>query len=255
MIVYPAIDLRGGKVVRLVRGDPEAETVFSDDPVKVAQKWISEGAEWLHVVNLDGSLSGIDSAGSFTNLDAVGAIASQGIPVQFGGGLRSEDDVARAFDLGVERVVVGTAAAENPDMMGRLVEKYGVDAVGVALDSRDEYVATHGWQQQTNLTPVGLGREVYKRGVRVALYTDINRDGELTGVNVEATEELARETGLSVIASGGVKGLHDVLALRDTGVVTGVVIGTALYTNVLSLAELMRLLNQWTDEEESADAE
>jgi phosphoribosylformimino-5-aminoimidazole carboxamide ribotide isomerase len=234
MIVYPAIDIRRGRVVRLVHGDPERETVHGDDPVAVAARWRDAGAKWLHVVNLDGALGEAAQA-----LDVLQAIAALGVPVQFGGGLRSLDDAARALDAGASRVILGTLAVREPEQAGEAVARFGADAVAVALDARGDRVATHGWQQVSAWTPAELGRRFAEMGVRHALFTDVSRDGDLSGVAVEATAALARETGLAVIASGGVAGLDDLRALRAAGDIAGVVIGKALYTGALRLEDAL----------------
>ena len=234
MIVYPAIDIRRGRVVRLVHGDPERETVHGDDPVAVAARWRDAGAKWLHVVNLDGALGEAAQA-----LDILQAIAALGVPVQFGGGLRSLDDAARALDAGASRVILGTLAVREPEQAGEAVARFGADAVAVALDARGDRVATHGWQQVSAWTPAELGRRFAEMGVRHALFTDVSRDGDLSGVAVEATAALARETGLAVIASGGVAGLDDLRALRAARDIAGVVIGKALYTGALRLEDAL----------------
>jgi phosphoribosylformimino-5-aminoimidazole carboxamide ribotide isomerase len=237
MIIYPAIDLRGGRVVRLIQGDPARQTVHSDDPVSAAQRWKRTGAEWLHVINLDGAL-GEESL----NLEMLSRLAAVGLPIQFGGGLRSLDDAHRALGVGAARVILGTLAVRQPESAGEAVARFGPQAVTVALDARDGRVATHGWQEQSAWVPVELGRRFAAMGVRHALYTDISRDGELRGVNVAATAELARKTGLSVIASGGVASVDDIRALKaaEAGI-AGVVIGKALYTGALALEDALRL--------------
>ncbi|GAB4463035.1 MAG: 1-(5-phosphoribosyl)-5-[(5-phosphoribosylamino) methylideneamino]imidazole-4-carboxamide isomerase [Anaerolineae bacterium] len=233
MIVYPAIDLRGGRVVRLKYGDPAQQTVYGDDPVAVAHGWRAAGAAWLHVVNLDGALS---AAGAEATLKVVSALAvATGMRIQFGGGVRDADSMARAFDAGAARVVVGTAAARRPEFAAEMVACWGADRVAAALDVREGRVAVEGWQAASEWTPVALGQRLAALGVRHALYTDVSRDGAGTGVNVAATAELARATGLEVIASGGVARLDDVRALVATGAVAGVVIGRALYEGAVDL--------------------
>ena len=172
-------------------------------------------------------------------LDALGAIAALGAPVQFGGGLRSLDDAARALEAGARRVILGTLAVREPEQAGEAVSRFGADAVAVALDARGDRVATHGWQQVSAWTPADLGRRFAALGVRHALFTDVSRDGDLSGVAVEATAALARETGLAVIASGGVASLDDLRALRAAGDIAGVVIGQALYRGVFTLPEAL----------------
>ena len=234
MIVYPAIDMRKGRVVRLQYGDPAREEVHADDPVAVAEQWKNAGAAWLHVINLDGALGEATLA-----LEALHAIAAVGLPVQFGGGLRTLDDAQKALDAGASRVILGTLAVQHPETAGQAVQRFGVDAVTAALDARAGQVATHGWQAVSTWTPVDLGKHFAAQGVRHALYTDVSRDGALTGVNVEATASLARETGLAVLASGGVATLDDVRRVREAGNIAGVVIGKALYTGAFTLPEAL----------------
>ncbi|NLF76817.1 MAG: 1-(5-phosphoribosyl)-5-[(5-phosphoribosylamino)methylideneamino]imidazole-4-carboxamide isomerase [Chloroflexi bacterium] len=235
MIVYPAIDLRHGRVVRLRYGDPAQETVHSDDPVATAERWAAAGATWLHVVNLDGALGESTPA-----LDTLRAIAAVGLPVQFGGGLRALDDVSRALEAGAARAVLGTLAVQQPAIAGEAVQRFGPEAITVALDARGDQVATHGWQRASGWTPADLGRHLAALGVVHALYTDVSRDGDLSGVNVAGTAQLARDTGLSVIASGGVATLDDVRRCRETGVIAGVVIGKALYSGAFRLQDALR---------------
>ncbi|MBC6936973.1 MAG: 1-(5-phosphoribosyl)-5-[(5-phosphoribosylamino)methylideneamino]imidazole-4-carboxamide isomerase [Chloroflexi bacterium] len=236
MIIYPAIDIRGGRVVRLKEGDPARQTVFGDDPLATARLWMEAGAAWIHMVNLDGAFSEAND-----NLRIVEAVARLGVRVQFGGGLRQMDDLARAFEAGVSRVVLGTAAVQQPVMVAQAVEQWGAERVCVGLDARDGRIATHGWQQMADLTPVELGRQMAALGVRHALYTDVSRDGGLQGVNVGGTARLAQATGLQVIASGGVRALDDIRALAATGMVAGAIIGMALYEKRFTLQEALTL--------------
>jgi phosphoribosylformimino-5-aminoimidazole carboxamide ribotide isomerase len=232
MIIYPAIDLRGGQVVRLKEGDPDRQTIFSDDPLATARAWIDQGAAWIHMVNLDGAFASANQNGLVLE-----AVARLGTPVQFGGGLRSMPDIDEAIQRGASRVVLGTAAVQNPDLVRDVVVRHGAERVCVALDARDGKVATHGWQQTARLTPVELGRQMAALGVRHALYTDVSRDGGLQGVNITATIELAEATGLQLIASGGVSTLNDIRALAASGKVAGAVIGMALYEKRFSLRD------------------
>jgi phosphoribosylformimino-5-aminoimidazole carboxamide ribotide isomerase len=233
MIIYPAIDIKDGRVVRLRQGDPNQKTVYSDSPLEVAKRWQDAGAAWLHIVNLDGAFN--QQADLFPVLRQ---IANRDMNIQFGGGLRSAESVQVAIDGGVTRVVLGTLAVKNPDLIGELIEKHGAEHIAVALDAKNGRVATHGWQQESEWTAVDLGNLMVAKGVRHALYTDITRDGELEGVNVEATRHLARETGLQVIASGGVRSIEDVHALAGTEV-AGVILGKALYEGMIDLAEAL----------------
>lgn len=237
--IYPAIDLRHGKVVRLQLGDPSRQTVFGEDPVAVGRQWQDAGANWVHVVNLDGAF---DESGT-DNWSALGEIAGLGIKVQFGGGIRSATDVERALDAGVRRVIVGTAALETPDLVANLVERFGADVVVVGIDARDGRVKTRGWQVETPVTPLNLAHAMVRVGIRAAVYTDISRDGILTGVNVSETAGLAAKSGLSVIASGGVRSLDDIeqlLKVSGQGV-TGVIIGRALYDGQVDLSTAIAL--------------
>ncbi len=234
MIIYPAIDLRGGKVVRLREGDPNRQQVFSEDPIATAQQWIDEGANWIHMVNLDGAFAAAND-----NLRILEQVAKLGINIQFGGGLRTLEDVQRALNLGAKRVVIGTLATQSPQAVTEAIERFGAEAICVALDARDGKIATHGWQEQTDLTPIQFGREMAERGVIHALYTDIQRDGSLLGVNIHDTIALARNTGLKVIASGGVSHMDEIHKLAQSKVVAGAIIGMALYEGKLTLAEAL----------------
>ena len=236
MIIYPAIDLRGGRVVRLKEGDPNRQTVFSDDPVATARRWMDEGAAWLHMVNLDGAFADQNANGLILE-----QVAKLGVPVQFGGGLRRLEDMQRAIDQGATRIVLGTVAVQQPELVIEAVTRWGAEQICVGLDARDGKVTTHGWQSVSEITPADLGRMMAAQGVRHALYTDVSRDGALTGVNVESTAELARQTGLQVIASGGVGSIEDIRRLVATGVVAGAIIGMALYEGRVQLREALAI--------------
>ncbi len=236
MIIYPAIDLRGGKVVRLKEGDPNRQTVFSHDPLAAAQSWIDAGTDWIHMVNLDGTFADANDNGSILE-----AVARLPVKVQFGGGIRQMSDIETAFERGASRVVLGTIAIQQPEIVSQAIERWGADRICVALDARDGKVATHGWQQKTDVTPVEFGKQMVQRGGVHALYTDVNRDGGLQGVNVEGTVRLAEETGLQVIASGGVHSLDDIRQLKASGAVAGVVIGMALYEGKFRLEEALAI--------------
>jgi len=237
MILYPAIDLRGGRVVRLREGDPQQQTVFSDDPLAVARQWQAQGARWLHVVNLDGALGQ-----SGPNLALLGQLAALGLPIQFGGGLRSMGDIEHALLLGAQRVVLGTVAIQKPGFVIETLERWGAERVTVALDARDGKVTTHGWQTISEQTPAEVGQYFAERGLCHALYTDVSRDGGLSGVDVEGTRALAEATGLHVIASGGVSSLDDLRMLAQTRVIAGAVVGMALYRGQFTLAEALAVV-------------
>jgi phosphoribosylformimino-5-aminoimidazole carboxamide ribotide isomerase len=232
--VYPAIDLLGGKVVRLAQGDPKRQTVYGDDPVETARRWKSEGAAWLHVVNLDGAFGESTSA----NESALAGILKVGLKVQFGGGMRDLSGIQRALDAGVTRVVIGTAAIENPTLIDVAMRIVGPERVVVGIDARGGLVKTRGWEQDSKLEAAELGRRIFSTGIRWCVFTDIERDGVSTGVNITETVKLARETGLQVIASGGVASLADVEAAARAGL-PGIIIGRALYEGTFALREAL----------------
>jgi len=238
MIIYPAIDLRGGKVVRLKEGRLDQQTIFSADPISIGRAWLDYGATWLHIVNLDGAFAQAND-----NLAVMEKIAKLGGSVQFGGGLRTLADITRALTAGAARVVLGTIAIQNPDLVYQALAQYGSDVICVGLDSREGMVTTHGWQNVTDITAVALGKQMAVAGLRHALYTDVARDGGLTGSNVEGTVALGRETGLQVIASGGVSTLEEIGTLARSGSVAGAIIGMALYTGALSLPDALAAAN------------
>ncbi len=240
MIIFPAIDLRRGRCVRLRQGDPSAETIYGDDPAAMAAHWVEQGAAWLHVVNLDGALG--DRGAAAANLAALQAIRQRvPVPIQFGGGLRSLDDVAEALALGATRVVLGTIAVQRPDLVAAALQRFGAERIAAGLDARDGHVAIHGWQAGTAVPLLEAATALRELGVARAVYTDIARDGMLSGVDAAGAAELARRTGLAVIASGGVRDLADIrLLARETPAgVEGVIAGQALYTGALSLAEAL----------------
>jgi phosphoribosylformimino-5-aminoimidazole carboxamide ribotide isomerase len=229
--IIPAIDIKDGRCVRLYQGDYEQVTVFDHDPVAVARKWETLGAERLHVVDLDGA-----KAGRPVNAQVVFAIVRAiSIPVQLGGGLRDQAAVDAALQLGVERIVLGTAALREPGLVARLVEAYG-DRVIVGVDARDGWVAAQGWLETSQVRADDLIRRMGDLGVRSVIYTDIARDGTLCGPNVSAIRELAAANGPEIIASGGVSSLDDLVALAQTGA-TGVIVGRALYTGAIELPD------------------
>jgi len=244
MIAFPAIDLRQGRCVRLRQGRPEAETVFSDDPVAMAAHWVIQGAEWLHVVDLDGAFGRASS-----NLRMVKEIVSSNfhpptsnIQIQFGGGLRTMADIEEALELGLARVILGTVAVKEPSLVAEAVQRFGADRIAVGIDARKGNVATHGWQEVSSVAATELAFRVKELGVERIIYTDISRDGMLSGVNVEAVGELAQRAGLQVIAAGGVSSLDDIRRLKEIEHfgIEGVIIGQALYAGAFSLAEAIK---------------
>lgn len=249
MKIFAAIDLKNGKCVRLKQGDPKAETVYGDDPASIAEQWAEIGTDWIHVVNLDGAFGEADKAAK--NVEALRAILDRvTTPVQFGGGLRSPQDVEQALEMGVSRVVIGSIAAKRPQVMGDLLARFGPERIVLGLDVRDGKVATHGWQQVSDLDATTLARQIHEAGLAHIVYTDISRDGMLTGLNIKATVALAQagnpptaEHRFTVIASGGVADLDDVRqvkAVEGEGL-EGVIIGKALYTGKVDLAEALRI--------------
>lgn len=240
MIIYPAIDLRRGRCVRLRLGDANAETVFSDHPAEVARHWESQGAEWLHVVNLDGALG----EQSRTNLKALQHILQTvRIPVQFGGGIRSLEDIERLMDMGVARVILGTIAVHAPEILDQALRRWGPETISVGIDAKNGLVAIHGWRETAPLTALDFGQQVARMGVTRIIYTDTHRDGMLGGVNVAATLQMARQTGLRVIASGGVASLEDIRTLQahEAEGIEGVIIGMALYQGALDLGSALKI--------------
>jgi len=233
LIVFPAIDLKAGQVVRLAEGDMERATVYGDDPAAQALLFADAGAQHLHVVDLDGAF-----AGQSVNGDAVRAIVER-FPghVQLGGGIRTRESVERWFDLGVSRVVIGTAALDDPDFVRGVAADFPGGIV-VAVDAKDGMVATKGWADVSTTSAVDLARRFEDAGVASLLFTDVGRDGMLKGCNVEATVDLARAVSIPVIASGGVKGIAEihVLALHAKDGIEGVITGRALYDGRLDLA-------------------
>lgn len=238
MIVFPAIDLKQGQVVRLAEGDMARSTVYGDDPAAQAMLFAEAGSQYLHVVDLDGSFSG-----RAENRDAVEGILSV-FPghVQLGGGIRTPEAVAGWFDMGVARVVMGTAALKDPQFVKDMAREYPGGIV-VAVDARDGMVATEGWSEVSDISAVDMARRFEDAGVASLLFTDIGRDGLLKGCNIDATVELARRTDMPVIASGGVKGLDDIrmLAVHARDGIEGVITGRALYDGRLDLAAAIAL--------------
>lgn len=237
MELIPAIDLQNGRCVRLYQGDFAQSTVYDDDPVAVARRWEAQGAQRIHVVDLDGARYGRP-----TNIDAVLAIVrGVSVPVQLGGGLRREEDVSGALALGVERVILGTAAVEQSDLVARLVARFGAQIV-VGVDARDGKVATAGWTTTAEVWAVDLVRHMADLGVERIIYTDISRDGTLTEPNFAAMAELVRAGGPAIIASGGVAELAHVQRLATLGV-EGAIVGKALYAGKFTLAEAIAALD------------
>ena len=245
MIVYPAIDIKGGKCVRLSQGDFAQVTTYSEDPVKVAKRWKAEGAQWLHIVDLDGARMGLPSTG---NLEVLRQIIRQvGLPIQFGGGARSAEIVERLLNIGVARVVVGTALAKDPALAEGLFTVYG-EKVAVGVDAKDGFVAIQGWVEAIGEQATAFVARMARLGAKRFIFTDIARDGMLQGVNMATLAQVAAAVpGFPVIASGGVASLADLdglKALRMTSSpnIEGVIIGKSLYANTVLLPEALARL-------------
>ena len=237
MRLYPAIDLKDGQCVRLLKGEMDKATVFGDDPAAQARAFQDAGAEWLHLVDLNGAF-----AGEPVNGDAVRAILSAtGIPAQLGGGIRDMDTIAMWLDAGLARVILGTVAVENPDLVREAARAFP-GQVAVGLDARGGRVATRGWAEETDMQVTDLARAFEDAGIAAIIYTDIDRDGAMQGPNVAATEALARAVHVPVIASGGVSSLDDLRRLKATGVIEGAISGRALYDGAIDLGEALREL-------------
>jgi phosphoribosylformimino-5-aminoimidazole carboxamide ribotide isomerase len=234
VILYPAIDIRGGRCVRLVEGDFTRETAFDADPADAAMRWANAGAEWIHVVDLDGSV-----AGEPVNVEAIRRIRrAVDVPIQLGGGLRTEAHLAAAFELGINRAVLGTAAIRTPDLIPAAVARWS-GAIAAGLDARDGMLAASGWLEQTNIDAIDAAADLERQGIEHFIFTDIRRDGTLQGPNIDALAGIRnRLTTGKVIASGGVGTLDDLITIAATGV-TGAIVGRALYDGRVNLPEAL----------------
>ena len=239
MILYPAIDLKDGNAVRLLRGDMDKSTVFNTDPAAQAMAFVAQGCEWLHLVDLNGAFEGEP-----VNAAPVEAILEQtNVPAQLGGGIRDMATIERWLSKGLARVILGTVAVENPDLV-RTAAKAFPGHIAVGIDARDGRVATKGWAEETNVLVTDLARSFEDAGVAAIIYTDINRDGAMQGPNVTATAALAQAVSIPVIASGGVSSLADLIALRDCGAtLDGAISGRALYDGAIDLGQALEALN------------
>lgn len=246
MDLFPAIDLLEGRCVRLYQGDYDRSQVFHDSPAEVARQWTNQGATWLHVVDLDGA-----KAGKPVNLEAIAAIVEAvSVPIQVGGGLRDRSSVAQLLELGVRRVILGTVAVEQPQLVASLCQEFPGQIV-VGIDARNGKVATRGWLETSEVLATDLAQQMQELGAVAIIYTDIHRDGTLAGPNLDALRELATSLSIPVIASGGVSSITDLLsllALEPLGV-TGAIVGRALYTGDISLKQAIQAVGQgrWQD--------
>jgi phosphoribosylformimino-5-aminoimidazole carboxamide ribotide isomerase len=236
--VYPAIDLRGGKVVRLKEGDPARMTSYSDDPAETARRWLGMGAKWLHVVNLDGAFGEGDTANQQALLSILKIANEFGASVQFGGGLRSLDSISQALNLGVSRTVLGTIAVEQSDVVTNALKKFGAGKIAVGIDARDGVVRVRGWQSDGGVSAQDLALQMRILGLSTIIFTDVSRDGMGHGLNISATRALADISGMDVIASGGVHTIEDVTIARKAGL-AGAIIGSALYEGTIDLKEAL----------------
>ena len=237
MILYPAIDLKDGKAVRLLRGEMDSATVFNDDPAAQARAFAAAGCEWLHLVDLDGAF-----AGAPVNAAAVEAIlAAVELPAQLGGGIRDMATIESWLEKGLARVILGTVAVENPGLVREAARAFP-GRIAVGIDARNGRVATRGWAEDTEIDATALARAFEDAGVAAIIFTEITRDGAMTGPDIDATAALARAVSIPVIASGGVSSLADLLALRDTGVIAGAISGRALYDGAIDLRAALAAL-------------
>ncbi len=234
MKIFPAIDLRDGKVVRLFQGDYDKMTVYSEDPVKVAQSFRNDGADCLHLVDLDGAKDG-----RLVNFDIIKTITQKvDMFVEVGGGIRDEKRICQYLDLGVGRVILGTVAVKDPGFLKEMVDKYG-DNIAVGVDALDGYVAVNGWKEITEMRSLEFCRYLRDIGIRTVIYTDISRDGSLQGTNMEVYKELAEIDGLDIVASGGISFEEEITSLK--GIVSGAILGKALYSGSLDLKRAVEL--------------
>lgn len=232
MLIFPAIDIKDNSCVRLTQGDFDKVKVYSENPVEIAKMWKDEGAEFLHVVDLDGARSE-----SPVNKESIEKMVGVGLPIQIGGGIRSIEKVKYLLELGVNRVILGTAAVENPDLVKELLEIYGNEKIVVSIDAKDGKVATRAWETVSEVDSVELCKSLEDMGVKTVVYTDIAKDGMLEGPNFEIYERLDKETNLQVIVSGGVSFMKDIERLKKLNPY-GVIIGKAFYDNLLDFKEV-----------------
>ncbi|KPU27121.1 1-(5-phosphoribosyl)-5-[(5-phosphoribosylamino)methylideneamino] imidazole-4-carboxamide isomerase [Caloranaerobacter sp. TR13] len=234
MIIFPAIDIKDGKCVRLRQGRFDDVTIYSDNPVEIAQKWEKEGCQYLHLVDLDGAIQGIPN-----NLELIKEIVSSvSIPVQIGGGIRSRKTVDVLFECGVERVIIGTLAVRNPELLEQLIRDYG-NRIVVSIDANDGFVAVDGWINLSSINSIEFAKDLEKIGVKTIVYTDISKDGMMKGPNFKVYEELKKKVNINIIASGGISSAEDVKKLKEIGVY-GCIVGKAIYSGAVKITELLK---------------
>lgn len=250
--IFPAIDLRAGQVVRLQKGDPNRQTSYGNDPALVARRWLSHGARWLHVVNLDGAFGEGDQVNQSAIRAILDAMSGSGVKVQMGGGLRSLKAIEIALGLGVERAILGTRAVEEPALLAKAIKRWGAERIAVSLDALDGKVRVAGWVEATDLDVEETALAFKSLGLRWLVFTDIARDGIGQGLNLDKTVDLAQKTGLAVVASGGVGSIEDVAAVKAAGL-PGVIVGRALYEGQIEPGLLFQLEEASHLEGESGD--
>lgn len=239
MRLYPAIDIKNGKCVRLLQGQFDKETVYSDSPIEVAKRWEECGASFIHVVDLDGALDGV-----WTNKQTISSIVNAvNIPVQTGGGIRKIEDIEERLNVGLNRVIIGTLAIKEPEIVKEAVKRFGLDKIVVGIDAKDGMVAVHGWEEVSKVSALDLCLQMKEYGINTIVYTDISKDGMMSGPNIEQTKELVEKTGMDIIASGGVANMED-LKNVDSINAEGAIIGKALYTEAIDLTEAVKLFEK-----------
>jgi len=235
MIIYPAVDVKEGRCVRLVQGEFDKVTVYSDNPVEMALKWEQLGAQYLHVVDLDGARTG-----HVQNISTISEMAVKlGIPLQMGGGIRTIEMIETILCKGIHRVILGTSAVKDPNLVKNALKSFG-DSIAIGIDAKDGMVAIEGWAKTSEFTAIGFAKKMEELGAKTIIYTDISRDGMLAGPNLKAMEEMVNAVGIEVIASGGVSNIDDIKNLKEVGV-SGVIVGKALYTGDLDLKEAIEV--------------
>ncbi|MEN6393209.1 MAG: 1-(5-phosphoribosyl)-5-[(5-phosphoribosylamino)methylideneamino]imidazole-4-carboxamide isomerase [Anaerolineaceae bacterium] len=235
--IYPAIDLRQGQVVRLKKGDPSRQTIYSDNPSQTARRWLDAGARWLHVVNLDGAFEEPDSKNQLAMQQIIKIADEYGANIQFGGGLRTIEAIEYVLDLGVQRVVLGTVVVKNQLILEEAIQRWGADKIAAGLDAYHGFIHVRGWKEQTPIQVIDIARLLQSLGLRWLIFTDIAQDGMGTGINLEQTLELSRACPLQIIASGGVNSLDDIQKVRQSGL-SGVIVGQALYSGSIQVEQL-----------------
>lgn len=232
--IYPAIDMRGGNCVRLLQGDYNKETIYGDSPFDMARSFAADGAEWIHMVDLDGAKDGKRVNDRFV----IEAAQKLSVKIQIGGGIRSEEDILHYLDNGVDRVIIGSIAVSKPEFAMDMIKKYG-GKIAIGIDAKNGYVATHGWLDTSEQRAIDLGKRFADAGAETFIFTDIATDGTLSGPNIEAVCQMAEVTGKNVIASGGVSSLEDLKALASEKGISGAIVGKALYENRFTLKEAL----------------